>query len=100
MVKHIVMWQLKNEVDGKQKPELTADLKKMLLALKNDIPQIVSIEVGINDINHDKNHDLVLITEFKNYDDLATYANHPKHLQVVDFVAKVRTTRAAVDFEF
>lgn len=100
MIKHIVMWQLKEELDGKKKPELAAELKEKLLALKNEIDELMSIEVGLNAINHDKNHDVVLITEFKNYDDLAIYAKHPKHLKVVDFVGKVITTRAAVDYEF
>ena len=97
-MKHIVMWTLKDEFNGKNKQQLAEELKKQLLALKDIIPQIKNIEVGINSINHEKNHDLVLITEFKNTEDLTIYSKHPEHLKVVEFVKNIATGRAAVDF--
>ena len=97
-MKHIVMWTLKDEFDGKNKQQLAEELKKQLLDLKSVIPQIKNIEVGINSINKEKNYDVVLITEFNNTEDLATYSKHPEHLKVVDFVKKTATGRAAVDY--
>ena len=98
MIKHIVMWTLKDEFNGLNKNEIAKELKNQLLALENKIPQIKSIEVGINEINEDKNHDVVLITEFESFDDLGTYAKHPEHMKVVEFVKSISTGRAAIDF--
>lgn len=98
MIKHIVMWTLKEEHNGKLKNEIAEELKGKLLALKDKIEQVKSIEVGINAIHPDKNHDVALITEFESFDDLAIYAQHPDHLVVVDYVKGIATGRAAVDF--
>lgn len=100
MVKHIVMWKLKDEHNGMNKAELTNEMKKQLLALKNDITELVSIDVGINTIHPEKNSDIVLTTEFKSFDDLNAYAIHPEHLKVVDFVKQIVVERACVDYEF
>lgn len=98
MIKHIVMWTLKDEYKGKPKDEIANELKKRLLALENKIDLIKSIEVGINAIHPEKNHDVVLITEFDSFDDLANYSTHPDHMNVVDFVKEISTGRAAVDY--
>jgi len=98
MIKHIVMWTIKDEHNGQKKDEIAYDLKKKLLDLKPKIPEIKDIEVGINSINHKKNHDVILITKFNNFDDLKSYSTHPEHLKIIDFVKSITTGRAAVDF--
>ena len=77
MVKHIVMWKLVDEKDGKTKDRLAQEFKEKLLALKTLIPQLIEIEVGLNAIHPDKNSDIVLSTTFNTFDDLTVYANHP-----------------------
>jgi len=98
MIKHIVMWSLKDEYNGRSKAMLAQDLEKVLLDLKNKIPQLKKIEVGHNEINFDRNNDLAIVTEFESFEDLAIYANHPDHLKVVAFVREISTARAAIDF--
>jgi hypothetical protein len=98
MIKHIVMWSLIEEYNGQPKSTVAKELKTRLLELENKIPQIKSIEVGINEVNFDRNHDVVLITEFDSFDDLSIYANHPDHLKLVEFVKQISTARAAIDF--
>lgn len=100
MVKHIVMWKLKEELNGKSKNELASEMKVRLLDLKGKIHELKNIEVGINGINFDKNSDIVLITDFNTYNDLSVYANHPDHLKVGDFVKEVAISRACVDYEY
>ena len=99
MIKHIVMWTLKEEFNGMNKSDIAEELKNQLLALKSKISIIKNIEVGVNKINHDKNHDVILITEFETFEKLAEYSTHPDHMKVVDFVKNISTGRAAVDFE-
>jgi len=99
MIHHIVMWKLIDPQNGASKWDLAAEMKNRLMALKNEIEVIDYMEVGINEIHFDKNHDIVLVSRFKNYDDLALYASHPAHLKVVDFVKPITHSRAAVDYE-
>lgn len=100
MVKHIVMWNLKEEALGNTKEENAILIKEKLEALKADIPELKYIEVGINNKNYaPKNYDVVLISEFENFEALYEYKVHPKHQEAGKFVGKVTETRAAVDYK-
>ena len=96
MLKHIVMWKLKEE----NKSENAQKIKAMLEALPGIIPQIKSLAVGI-DIGADAagSYDACLITTFDDTAALEIYQNHPEHKKVAAFVATVRENRAVVDFE-
>lgn len=98
MLKHIVMWQFKDEVDGKSKDEICRMIQALLEALPSTIPLIKRLEVGINAFPSDGAADMVLITEFESYQDLEAYAVHPDHVVVGEAIAKVRLTRTAVDY--
>jgi hypothetical protein len=101
MVKHLVMFKLADEADGRVKKENALIIKNKLEALKNVIPEIRKITVYINDENADSdNFDIVLDSEFDTLDDVKKYSNHPEHLKVAAFIGKVRTDRAAIDYEF
>ncbi len=100
MVKHIVMWKLKDEFDGMNKAQLANEMKMQLLGLNGLVKELKSIEVGLNNIHPDKNYDIVLTTSFENVDALATYAGHPEHMKVVGFAKNIVIERACVDYEF
>ncbi len=100
MIKHIVLFKLADNAEGKNKQENATIIKKQLEDLKNVIPEIKNIKVDINHENADQdNYDIILDTEFDSFDDLAIYANHPDHLKVGEYVKKVRISRAAIDYE-
>lgn len=98
MIKHIVMWKLKDFAEGCSKEENAQKIKNMLENLKGKIEQIVYLEVGINTNSSDMAYDAVLISEFEDEQKLKEYKNHPEHVKVSDFVAKVREGRAVVDY--
>ena len=101
MIKHLVLFKLADEAEGNKKAQNAAIIKQRLEALKDLIPQIVKIEVLLNHANASaENYDIVLDSEFKNLDDLKTYVAHPEHVKVGEFIVKVRTARAAIDYEF
>ncbi|MEK6450421.1 MULTISPECIES: Dabb family protein [Myroides] len=95
MLKHIVMWRLKEENKEANKIEM----KNQLMALKDKIEALKAISVEFNHIDATQaNFDVMLYTEFLNFNDLAIYANHPEHLKVVDFIKSVVTERVAIDY--
>jgi hypothetical protein len=101
MIKHIVIWNLKAEAEGKTKAENIATMKQLLEDLTNKIPGIVSLEIGLKGTDSPANNDdIILVSEFKTWADLDLYANHPEHLKVVEFVKKVVEKRSAVDYIF
>jgi len=98
MLKHIVLFKLKPSAEGASKEENAKKIKRDLEALKGKIPQIRHLEVGINSILSEAAYDVAIFSEFANEADLAAYARHPEHLKVVEFVGKVRESRAVVDY--
>ncbi len=98
MIKHIVMWTLKEEAEGCTKKECAVRAKQLLEDLQQHIPQIVSIEVGINFNGSDFAYDLVLYSEFKSLEDLQIYQAHPKHLEAAAFIGSIVQSRAVCDY--
>lgn len=100
MIKHIVFFCLAENAEGKTKVENAAIIKKELENLARFIPEIKRIEVGINVPNAPKtDYDIALNSEFESFADLDIYQEHPEHKKVASFIGKVRTSRAAVDYE-
>ncbi len=99
MIKHIVMWKLKDFAEGANKEQNARKLKRELEALKNSIPLIGHIEVGINMLPSEAAHDIALYSEFANEKDLDSYQKHPDHIRVADFAAKIRENRVVVDYK-
>ena len=90
MVKHIILWTLKDEYTEAQKKEIRAGIKEGLEGLKGQIPGMIDISVRTD----------YLPTSTVDADALAAYAKNPKHVAVAD--TKVRpftANRACMDFE-
>ena len=98
MIKHIVLWKLKDHAEGADKNQNAQKMKSALEALKSKIPQIRHIEIGMNFLPSDAAYDVALYSEFASAQDLEIYQKHPEHLKVADFVGKVREQRAVVDY--
>lgn len=98
MLKHIVMWQFKDEAEGKTKQENCEYIKAMLEALPAKISLIKKLEVGIHEGVPTMAADMSLYTEFESMADLNAYQVHPDHVKVSEYVAKVRTSRMVCDY--
>jgi hypothetical protein len=98
MIKHIVMWRLKDEAAGATKEVNALKLKDALESLTDKIQSLKAAEVGINFNPSPAAFDVVLYSEFDDEEGLQAYQNHPEHLKIVDFVGEIRTDRAVVDY--
>ena len=100
MIKHIVFWQLEDYAEDKSKAENARIIKEGLEALKDRIPQLRKIEVGIHHPDAPQgNYDVALYCELDSMADLDTYQNHPDHQAVAAYIGKVKKARVAVDYE-
>lgn len=101
MIKHVVMWKLKDIAEGKTKAENAEVMKELLEDLPSKIDQLDTAEVGINIIKGDSDAicDVVLTTTCENEEALQAYAVHPDHKKVVQFIMKVAEERRVVDYK-
>jgi len=92
MVKHIVMWKLKNKAD-------VEIIKDKLEALVGKIPELLRLEVGVDFMNSDNSFHMVLSTEFESREALDAYRLHPEHQAVIPLLQIATIDRAVVDYE-
>lgn len=100
MIKHIIMFKLKDFGSEDIKYQKLNDLKKIIDELQGKIREIVSIEAGINISTRDNAYDLVLVSDFKNEEDLRLYIIHPEHQKLVEFLKNIRLSSTVVDYNY
>lgn len=100
MVRHIVMFKLKEFETPADKQAKMHEIKAGLEALINKIDVLRLIRVDFN-INPAETWDIILTTELDTLEDVSTYANHPEHVAVAKgLIGPVKADRACVDYEF
>lgn len=96
MVKHIILWKLKNEHNN---DNIKNDIKMQLEALNGKIDGLIKLEIQTISLPS-SNADVMLYSEFENEAALKGYAIHPDHVFVADnYVRPFVETRLCLDFE-
>lgn len=98
MIKHIVMWKLKDEAHGNNKAMNARLIKEKLEALNGQVDGLLKLEVGLDFLGNG-NFDVVLYSELSKKEDLDAYQNHPLHQAVLPFIREAVMDRKAVDYE-
>lgn len=99
MVKHVILWTLKEELSKEEKETVKQEIKAGLEGLAGQIPGLVDIQVNIQGLAS-SNADLMLDSSFETEEALKGYSVHPAHVAVAD--GKVRpytASRVCLDYE-
>lgn len=99
MIKHIVLFKLKESAEGASKAENAKRMKAEIEALKSKVPGVQRIEAGINFMDYAGAYNLAVYSEFATKHALDDYMQHPEHKRVVEFINKVCEARVVVDYE-
>ena len=99
MVKHVILWTLKEEYSDTQKAEIKTGIKEGLEGLKGQIPGLIEIRVNTEPLAS-SNCDLMLDSSFENEEALKIYATHPAHVAVANGKVRPHTaSRVCMDYE-
>ena len=99
MVKHIILWQLKDEYSESEKKTIKENIKKGLEGLAGKIPGLIDIKVNINGLAS-SNADLMLDSTFTDESALKGYSVHPEHVAVANGAVRPNTKqRVCLDYE-
>jgi hypothetical protein len=95
------MWKFDASYSAEEKKTIIENLSSLLLGLEGIIEELKSIAVHTNTKGApESNYDVLLDTSFENLDDLSTYAGHPEHLKVVEYLKGYNKERSCVDYEY
>jgi len=99
MVKHIILWQLKDELTAEEKVQVKAGIKEGLEGLKGQISGLTEIHVQTEGLAS-SNVDVMLDSAFTDEAALKAYAVNPAHVEVADTKVRPYTkSRACLDYE-
>ena len=99
MIKHIVLWKLKDFAEETTKQQNALKIKGLLEEMRGKIPGMLKLEVGLNFEKSGDAADISLYTEFESREALDAYQIHPAHMPAKKSIPLVRTERRVVDYE-
>ncbi|MCR5205561.1 MAG: Dabb family protein [Lachnospiraceae bacterium] len=83
MVKHVIVWTLKDEYSAQEKAEIKKGIKEGLEGLKGKVPGLEEIKVYTEGLAS-SNGDLMLDSTLTDEEALKGYAVHPAHVDVAN----------------
>jgi len=99
MVKHVIVWTLKEELKGAEKRAAMEKAKAALEALKEKIDGIVELKLYIDPLDS-SDSDMMLDSTFISKSALDAYTIHPEHVAVATtLVRPIVSKRACLDCE-
>ncbi len=99
MVKHIILWQLNDDIPENKKEIVKKAAKEGLEGLKGRVEGLVDIKVNIKPLET-SNVDMMLDATLEDFDALKAYAVNKYHVAVADSKIRPYTkTRSCIDFE-
>ena len=97
MVKHFIIWKLKDSFTEEEKAVARAEAKRRLESLEGKIDGMISIKVHIDRLPTSTG-DMMLESYFDNEAALAGYQKNPLHLESAAYVRSVVAERLCLDF--
>lgn len=96
MVKHIILWKLKDEHNT---VEIKQAMKEGLEALVGVVPGLIEMQIEIDPLPK-SNADVLLYSVLESEEALQNYAVHPAHVEAADTLVRPFTAaRMCMDFE-
>ena len=99
MVKHVIIWNLKDTLTVEEKQSVKFAAKQNLEALVGKIDGLIDLKIE-TDFLPTSSGEMMLDSTFESFEALKAYAIHPAHQAVAnEFVRPYTASRSCVDFE-
>ncbi|MDE5778237.1 MAG: Dabb family protein [Lachnospiraceae bacterium] len=98
MVKHVILWKLKEKLSETEREQILADMKDHLEGLVGIVPGLRSLNVVVNKLDS-SNADVMLDSALESEAALKGYQTHPEHVRVADtYVRPYTEVRLCIDY--
>lgn len=97
MVKHMIVWKFKDEIENKA--DVAEKIKAALEGLVGKIDGLLSMHIHTEKLSSSSG-DLFMDSVFESAEALSSYAVHPLHVEIADGVVRpAMTARLSFDYE-
>ena len=99
MVKHIILWKLKEELSAEEKKQILANMKENLEGLVGKVPGLTRMNIVIKPLDS-SNAEVMLDSDLESNEALKAYQTHPEHVHVANtYVRPFTDVRMCMDYE-
>lgn len=99
MVKHVILWKLKETVGGEEKEKVLREMKEHLEALVGKVPGLLCLKIVTAPLAS-SNADVMLDSTLESEEALKRYQSHPEHVRAADtYVRPFTEVRLCMDYE-
>ena len=99
MVRHLILWKLKESLTSEDKSKVMLDMKENLESLVGKVPGLVSLKIVINEMES-SNADVMLDSVLESEEALKGYQGHPAHVEVANtYVRPYTEDRMCLDYK-
>ncbi|MBI5638228.1 MAG: Dabb family protein [Nitrospinae bacterium] len=95
MIRHIVLFKLKEGTPAAEGKELARQLAALLHTTGGLMKEA---EVAFDVVHAHNSYDIVLNSVFENIEDLKEYQAHPEHVKVLDLIKKICFATVKADY--
>lgn len=97
MLRHVILWKLKNDLSDAEKSEAKAKIKASLEALPGIIDGLEELKIHTEGLSS-SSCDIMLESILRDEAALEYYRDHPEHVKAATFVRSVVDVRLCLDF--
>ncbi len=98
MIRHVILWKLKDSLTVEEKGQVLSNMKENLEALVGKVPGLFSLTIVINEMES-SNADVMLDSVLESEEALKGYQKHPEHIAVADtYVRPFTEMRMCMDY--
>lgn len=98
MVRHLILWKLKESLSVEEKKQVLFDMKEHLEGLVGKVPGLESLKIVVNSMES-SNADVMLDSVLESEEALKGYQSHPDHVAVANtYVRPFTEVRMCMDY--
>lgn len=99
MVRHLILWKLKEDLAAEEKSKVLLNMKEHLEGLVGEVPGLISLKIIINEMES-SNADVMLDSVLESEEALKGYQGHPSHVEVANtYVRPFTEVRMCLDYK-
>jgi len=99
VIRHIVIWRFKDEAKRSGKIANLERIQRNCAAMRETLPGLLRMELGVNQTPAADAADLLLLSEFESWEALRSYEAHPLHDELRALIGPLRCERRVLDHE-